>query len=120
MAKQQDENKKPRGFASMEPEKQREIARKGGQASHGGHGSEHGEEHTARQKGQASHEEEHRGGKGFASMDPEKQREIARKGGQSSHSGGFASMDSEKQREIARKGGQSSHGGRGSHEEAEE
>lgn len=25
-----------RGFASMDPEKQREIARKGGRASHGG------------------------------------------------------------------------------------
>ena len=44
-------------------------------------------------------------------MDPERQREIARKGGEASHSGGFASMDPERQREIARKGGASSHGG---------
>lgn len=34
-----------------------------------------------RQKGDTSK-------RGFASMDPEKQREIARKGGQSSHGGG--------------------------------
>jgi len=44
-------------------------------------------------------------------MDPEKQREIASKGGRSSHVKGFATMDPEKQREIARKGGLSSHGG---------
>lgn len=48
--------------------------------------------------------------KGFASMSPEKRREIARKGGKSSH-GGFASMSSGKRKEISRKGGQSSHGG---------
>jgi len=48
--------------------------------------------------------------KGFASMSPEKRREIARKGGKSSHSG-FASMSSGKRREMARKGGHSSHGG---------
>lgn len=44
-------------------------------------------------------------------MDPDKQREIASKGGKSSHMKGFATMDPVKQREIARKGGQSSHGG---------
>jgi len=49
--------------------------------------------------------------RGFASMDPRKQREIAAKGGRASHSGGFASMDPRKQREIARKGGQASRGG---------
>jgi len=48
---------------------------------------------------------------GFAVMDPEKQREIASKGGKASAEGdtsnrGFASMDSEKQHEIAKKGGQ--------------
>jgi len=49
--------------------------------------------------------------RGFASMDPVRQREISRKGGKASHSGGFASMDPEKQRQIARKGGKASHGG---------
>lgn len=53
-------------------------------------------------------------GRGFASMEPEKQKEIASKGGKASALGntsnrGFASMDAEKQREISRKGGQASH-----------
>ncbi len=53
-------------------------------------------------------------GRGFASMDAGKQREIASKGGKASALGntanrGFASMDAEKQREISRKGGQASH-----------
>lgn len=57
-------------------------------------------------------------GRGFASMEPEKQREIARKGGKTSALGntsnrGFASMNAEKQREISRKGGQASHRNRG-------
>jgi general stress protein YciG len=53
-------------------------------------------------------------GRGFASMNAERQREIASKGGKASALGntsnrGFASMDAEKQREISRKGGQASH-----------
>ena len=47
-----------------------------------------------------------RGKQGFASMDPEKQRQIASKGGKASR--GFESMDPQKQREIARKGGKAS------------
>ena len=35
---------------------------------------------------------------------------IAQKGGQSSHKGGFASMDADKQKDIASKGGQQSSG----------
>jgi len=31
-----NEKKSGRGFAGMDPEKQREISRKGGEASHGG------------------------------------------------------------------------------------
>lgn len=54
--------------------------------------------------------------RGFASMDPEKQRRIASAGGKAAAKGntsnrGFASMDPQKQREIASKGGQASHGG---------
>lgn len=48
-------------------------------------------------------------GRGFASMDPEKQREIARKGGQSqgaeNNPGNFKN-DPERAREAGRKGGQ--------------
>lgn len=50
------------------------------------------------------------GRQGFASMDPQKQREIASKGGQSqgkdSNSGNFAN-NPERAREAGRKGGQS-------------
>ena len=51
--------------------------------------------------------------RGFASMDQQKQREIASKGGKASAAGdtsnrGFASMDEEKQRRIASVGGKAS------------
>ncbi|PVI01215.1 conidiation-specific protein 10 [Periconia macrospinosa] len=46
----------------------------------------------------------------FANRPKEEVEEIARKGGQSSHSGGFAAMDPEKRREIASKGGKASSG----------
>jgi general stress protein YciG len=52
------------------------------------------------------------GGRGFAGMDPEKQREIASKGGKAAHESGNANeFDSESGREAGRKGGQSSRGG---------
>lgn len=54
---------------------------------------------------------EHRG---FASMPPWKQKEIARKGGQAAHARGTAHQwDSEEAREAGRKGGRMSRGGRG-------
>ena len=47
------------------------------------------------------------GGRGFASMDPNKQREIASKGGKAAHQSGNANeFDSESGREAGRKGGQ--------------
>src|SRR4029450_9140606 len=48
------------------------------------------------------------GNRGFAAMDDEKQREIARKGGEA------VSRDREHMAEIGRKGGEASHGNRGS------
>ena len=47
--------------------------------------------------------------RGFASMDEDKQREIASKGG--SASGGNFKNDRKKASEAGRKGGQASHGG---------
>lgn len=50
--------------------------------------------------------------RGFASMDPQKQREIASKGGRAAHEKGTAhEWDSSEAREAGRKGGQISHGG---------
>ncbi len=50
--------------------------------------------------------------RGFASMDPAKQRKIAAAGGRASRTGGFASMDPERQREIASMGGKASQRGK--------
>jgi general stress protein YciG len=47
------------------------------------------------------------GNRGFASMHPEKQREIARKGGRVAHERGSAhEFNSDEAREAGRKGGQ--------------
>ena len=52
--------------------------------------------------------------RGFASMSPEKQREIASKGGRSAHEKGRAhEWTPEEAREAGRRGGQVSRGGRG-------
>jgi len=61
-------------------------------------------------------QEENRGrgssNRGFASMDPQKQREIASEGGRAAHKQGVAhEWNSEEAREAGRKGGQNSHGG---------
>ncbi|KAJ5244519.1 hypothetical protein N7489_003645 [Penicillium chrysogenum] len=46
----------------------------------------------------------------FSNRPHEEVENIARKGGQSSHQSGFASMDSDKQKDIASKGGHASSG----------
>ncbi|CAI7611534.1 hypothetical protein E8E15_000967 [Penicillium rubens] len=46
----------------------------------------------------------------FSNPPHEEVGNIARKGGQSSHQSGFASMDSDKQKDIASKGGHASNG----------
>lgn len=75
-----------RGFASMDAQKQREIASKGGKAAHA---SGHAHEFTS-----------------------EEAREAGRKGGQAAHESGRAhEFTSEEAREAGRKGGQASHGG---------
>lgn len=52
--------------------------------------------------------------RGFASMDKEKQKEIARSGGKAAHLAGTAhEWSSEEARAAGRKGGRESHGGRG-------
>ncbi len=52
--------------------------------------------------------------RGFASMDKEKQREIARRGGKAAHVKGTAHQwTSEEARAAGRKGGQVSRGGKG-------
>src|SRR5437016_3368117 len=79
MAGNKGGNTEHRGFASMDEDKQREIASKGGKAAH--------------EKGTA-HE-----------FTPEEAREAGRKGGEA------VSQDREHMSEIGRKGGEESHGG---------
>ena len=74
-----------RGFAAMDPQRQREIASRGGKAAH--------------QKGTA-HE-----------FNSEEARRAGSKGGQAAHRKGTAhEFDSDEAREAGRKGGQASHG----------
>jgi uncharacterized protein len=99
-----------RGFASMDPNRQREIASQGGKAAHQKGTAHEFTTEEARQAGskggQAAHE------KGTAhEFDSEEAREAGRKGGQASHEKGTAhEFDSEEAREAGRKGGQASHG----------
>ncbi|MGF1933064.1 MAG: KGG domain-containing protein [Nostoc sp. ChiQUE02] len=69
-----------RGFASMDDDKQREIASKGGQAAH--------EKGTAHEfTSEEAREAGHKGGEAV-SQDREHMAEIGREGGKSSHRGG--------------------------------
>lgn len=55
--------------------------------------------------------------RGFGSMDPQKQREIASKGGKAAHESGRAhEWGTEEAREAGRKGGKASGGSRGENE----
>ena len=79
----------------------REIARKGGLASHGGRGRDYDE-------GEDEGEEEG------------EERRGSSRGSQGTSKRGFAAMEPEERREIARKGGLASHGGQGRQDEEEE
>lgn len=61
----------------------------------------------------ASNTERKRSNRGFAAMSPERQREIASKGGRAAHEQGVAHQwTSEEARLAGRKGGMNSRGGR--------
>lgn len=99
------------GFASMDEQKQREIASAGGRASGGGN---RGNQQSGNQGGGNSQS----GGRGFASMDPQRQREIASEGGRAAHASGNAhEFTSEEAREAGRMShkndGNQQSGGRG-------
>jgi general stress protein YciG len=114
-----DGGRSRRGFASMDPERQREIASMGGRASHGGRGrdwedeDDDGRGRSARSR--SRYEEDDDGGRnggrsrrGFASMEPERRREIASMGGRASHEYGTAhEWNSREAREAGRLGGRS-------------
>src|SRR5262249_12226050 len=69
---------------------------------------------TARVRRRPMNNGERKERRGFASMSPEKQREIASKGGRAAHQKGTAhEWTSDEARNAGRKGGQISRGGRG-------
>ena len=67
-------------------------------------------EETKSQDNRGENKQENRGNRskrGFASMDPEQQRQIAREGGRAAHKLGVAhEFNSEEAREAGRKGGE--------------
>jgi general stress protein YciG len=81
-----------RGFASMDEDKQREIASKGGQAAHA-KGTAH--EFTSEEAREAG-----RKGGETVSQDREHMAEIGREGGKNSHGGGRKKQDNEDTTEI--------------------
>lgn len=106
----QQEQKSNRGFASMDEEKQREIASKGGRAAHEkgtAHEWDSEEARAAGSKGgQASHST---GNRSTTRNQDDDERDNDNQKNQQKGKRGFASMDDEKHRETAKKGGQSSH-----------
>ena len=97
-----------RGFASMDEEKQRAIASKGGKAAHAKGTAHRFDSKEGREAGRAAHE------KGTAhKFDSEQAREAGRKGGKAAHERGTAhEFDSEEARAAGRKGGEASRRGR--------
>lgn len=93
------DNTDRRGFASMDEDKQREIASMGGKAAH--------EKGTAHEFDSEEAREAGRKGGEAVSQDREHMAEIGKKGGENSHGGNSGSSDSD--------GGSSNRGG--SHEQ---
>jgi len=105
MAENKDRGTSNRGFASMDEDKQREIASKGGQ-------SVPPEKRSFSQDPQLAAEAGRKGGQasgGNFANDPERASEAGRKGGQAS--GGNFANDRQRAAEAGRKGGEASHGG---------
>lgn len=88
MANDNDNNRNDgssnRGFAAMDPEKQRRIASEGGKAAHeSGHAHEFTPE-EAKRAGQKGGKAAHQSGNAHE-FSPEEARDAGRKGGQNSH-----------------------------------
>jgi len=99
-------NTSNRGFASMDDDKQRDIAAKGGK-------SVPDEKRSFSQDHELASEAGKKGGQasgGNFAHDRERASEAGHKGGQAS--GGNFANDRERASEAGRKGGESSHGGR--------
>lgn len=112
-AGQRGSSSSTRGFASMDPERQREIASEGGKAAHQKGTAHQFTSEEAREAGSKGGQAAHRKGTAHE-FDSEEAREAGRKGGQAAHEKGTAhEFDSQEAREAGRKGGQASHSGGG-------
>jgi uncharacterized protein len=90
---QSREDQPGRGFDSMDNQQQQENLRTENESSDNGRGTS---DHSGR-----------RSNRGFAAMDPDKQKEIASEGGRAAHRQGVAhEWSSDEAREAGRKGGQ--------------
>lgn len=78
------------------------------------------DDNRANKSASSGHDQNRRhtsGNQGFASMNPDKQREIASKGGKAAHAKGTAhEWDSEEAREAGSKGGKAAHAKGTAHE----
>ncbi|MBW4426336.1 MAG: KGG domain-containing protein [Nostoc desertorum CM1-VF14] len=93
-----------RGFASMDEDKQREIASKGGQAAHEKGTAHEFTSEEAREAGQKGGKAAHEKGTAHE-FTSEEAREAGKKGGEA------VSQDREHMAEIGREGGKNSHSG---------
>ena len=93
-----------RGFAAMDPERQREIASMGGRASQGGRGRDW----DGDDRGYARHDSGYEFGSRSAQSRYDDDDHVRESG---SARRGFAAMDAERQREISSLGGRAGHGG---------
>lgn len=99
-----------RGFASMDPERQREIAGMGGRAAHEQGTAHEWTSEEARKAGRKGGKAAHAQGTAHE-WGSEEAREAGRKGGKIAHAQGTAhEWTSEEARKAGRKGGQTSHG----------
>jgi general stress protein YciG len=94
-----------RGFASMDEDKQREIASKGGHAAHQKGTAHEFTSEEAREAGQKGGKAAHEKGTAHE-FTSEEAREAGQKGGKA------VSQDKEHMSEIGREGGKNSHGGK--------
>jgi general stress protein YciG len=97
-------NQSNRGFASMDEDKQREIASMGGKAAHEKGTAHEFSSEEAREAGSKGGKAAHEKGTAHE-FSSEEARKAGRKGGQA------VSQDSKHMADIGRKGGESSHGG---------
>jgi general stress protein YciG len=106
--KMANDNTSNRGFGSMDPEKQREIAAQGGRAAHEKGTAHEFSSEEAREAGRKGGQVAHERGTAHE-FDSQEAREAGSKGGQAS--GGNFANDRERAAEAGRKGGQNSQGG---------